>query len=112
MKNVISLLFVFFLSNSAFSQMDDGKYKYGNNEITLTFTISGYGWDITDIKITNNATKKTTLYTGEMMKAGVSVWYQFTDNVCNFEFDVPTNKLQLSQNCEDGKKTEKKISVG
>jgi hypothetical protein len=104
MKKVIYVIIIAFLfSNSAFSQMDDGNYKFANKEITLSFTISEFGWKMTDINLTNNTTKKTINGTGEMMRFNMMTWYQFKAKDCDFEFDTPTNKMTLSQNCGSGK---------
>jgi len=100
MKKIIFSFIIFLLfSSSAFSQMEDGNYTYVNKEITLTFTIMESGWKITDINLTNNSTNKTDTATGEMMKFQMNVWYQFHTKDCDFEFDIPENKMVLSQSC-------------
>jgi hypothetical protein len=110
MKKIIySFILAFLFSNSAFSQMEEGNYTYANKEITLNFTIIEGGFKITDINLTNNSTKKTSSGTGEMMKFQMNVWYQFSTKDCDFEFDVPENKMILSQTC--GKAKSKKIEL-
>lgn len=84
-------------------------YTYANKEITLTFTIIEGGFKITDINLTNNSTKKIVTGTGEMMKYSMNVWYQFQTKDCDFEFDVPENKMILSQFC--GKAKSKKYEL-
>jgi hypothetical protein len=100
---VLSILLFFVFSNAVFAQLDDGNYKYTNNEITLSFKIEGSGWEISNIILTNNVSKKTLTGTGNYMKAGSIFWYQFHTNECNYEFDVPGAKLTLSQfDCKNG----------
>ena len=119
MKNIIYSTIIFLcFSNSSFSQMDDGKYKFANNEITLSFTITGDGWQIKEIKITNNTTKKIVTGQGEWFRVnlngvdadydGPEGWYQIQTSECNYEFNVPSNKLTLSQyDCKKGIKEKK-----
>jgi hypothetical protein len=118
MKKIIYSIIILCFSNSSFSQMNDGKYKFANNEITLSFTITDEGFQIKEINITNNTTKKILPGEGEWFKVnlngvdadynGPEGWYQIQTAECNYEFNVPSNKLTLSQyDCKKGLKEKK-----
>jgi hypothetical protein len=116
MKKIIYSIIILCFSNSSFSQMNDGKYKFANNEITLSFTITDDGFQIKEIKITNNTTKKIVTGEGEWFTVntngadseGPNAWYQIQTAECNYEFNVPSNKLTLSQyDCKKGLKEKK-----
>lgn len=112
-KITLAITLTLFVSFAAFSQMNDGNYKFANNEITFSFRISENGWKITDIVILNNTTKAVKKGEGEWMQPntrgmdpnydGPMGWYQFSINNCDFEFDLPKSKLILSQSCSGGK---------
>jgi len=113
MKTVISFFLLIFISQSAFSQMKDGKYKFSNEEITLNFTTSEEGSNITEITLINHKTNKTITGEGEWFTVnengadasydGPTGWYQFQTSECNYSFDIPKNNLILSQyECQNG----------
>ena len=90
-------LILFLTSQTAFSQMDGGKYTFSNNAIILELTITGGGWTISSATVTNTTTKKTSNGTGEFRSANNIEWYEFQTNDCNYSFDVPSDKLVLEQ---------------
>jgi hypothetical protein len=110
MRHLFLSVMFFIFSNAVFAQLDDGSYKYTNNEITLSFKIEENGWKISNITLTNNVSKKTLTGTGNYMKAGSIFWYQFQTTECNYDFDVPISMLTLSQfDCKNGKKDRKYV---
>ena len=107
MKKTIYLLAVscLFITNSAFSQMSDGKHSYASKEVTLELSITDGGWTISSASVTDNTTKKTSTGKGVYRSASGAEWYEFQTAECNYDFDTPTGKLVLSQfDCKNGQK--------
>lgn len=99
---------LFFSTQTAFSQMADGQYTFANNEVKLELTISGSGWTISSATLTNNTTKKTLTGKGEYRHANNIEWYEFQTTDCNYEFDIPKDKLVLNQfDCKNGQQSVK-----
>jgi len=92
-----STILLFLFSQNLFSQMDDGKYKFSNNVISLDFTVSENGQTISSASIVNATTKKTSTGQGIYRSANNIEWYEFQTSDCDYEFDIPTDKLVLSQ---------------
>jgi len=117
MKKIIYYLttMLLFTAQTAFSQMNDGQYTFANNEVTLELTITGNGWTISSATLTNKTTKKISTGKGEYRHAnnvasGINLieWYEFQTTDCNYDFDIPTDKLALSQfDCKNGQQTVK-----
>ena len=95
-----------FTAQIAFSQMNDGQYTFANNKVTLNLTITGNGWTISSATVTNNTTKKTSTGKGEYRHANNVEWYEFQTIDCNYDFDVPADKLVLNQfDCKNGQQS-------
>ena len=113
MKKLFFLVVIVLSSKSAFSQLDAGSYKFSNNEITLNFTIPDYASDSMPVKLTYNLTQKTIPGVMQFMRSNGKAsnfmeWYQFQTSECNYDFDVPSNKLVLRQSeCKKGQKAKK-----
>lgn len=105
MKKIFTILFLItIVINPLFSQLENGKYTYANDEITLNFTISEDGWIISTI-LTNNLTKKSINGSGEFREQNDLAWYEFQIAQCNYSFDIPKNNLILSKyDCKSGEK--------
>ncbi len=105
MKYIITL--TFFLSTQLlFSQMENGSYKFSNNNITLEFTIEDDGWVISSAKVSNNQSKISFVGKGEYRSKDDYEWYEFQTNECNYSFSLPTNKLTLEIfDCKNGSKS-------
>ena len=115
MKKVIYLLtmsFMFFVQTTL-AQMDDGQYTFTNDKVTLKLTVIDDGWTISTVTLINNLSKKTSKGTGEWFKVnpngvdedyqGPWGWYQFQTTECNYDFNVPKDKLILNQfDCTNG----------
>jgi hypothetical protein len=115
MKKVIYILtmsFLFFVQTTL-AQMDDGEYTFSNDKVTLKLTVIDDGWTISTVTLTNNMSKKTSKGTGEWFKVnpngvdedyqGPLGWYQFQTTDCNYDFEVPKEKLILNQyDCSNG----------
>lgn len=110
MKKQLALIFLIVTSISqAYSQIGDDHFVYGNNEITLSFTTTDNGWSMENIIITHASTGKSVTGFGEWFKInrngidgdynGPDGWYQIEANGCNYEFDEPGDKLELSEDC-------------
>lgn len=108
-KSFLSLtLILFLISQNLFSQLADGKYTFSNNVISLDFTVSENGQTISSATIVNATTKKTSTGKGIYRSANNIEWYEFQTSDCNYEFDIPTDKLVLSQfDCKNGLQTTK-----
>jgi len=115
MRKVIYLLTMSFLLlvQTTLAQMDDGQYTFANDKVTLKLTVIDDGWTISSVTLTNNTSKKTSTGTGEWFRVnpngvdedyqGPWGWYQFQTADCNYEFDVPKDKLILNQyDCTNG----------
>lgn len=97
---------LFFATQTAFAQMNDGQYTFAKNEVTLELTITGGGWTISSATVTNNTTKKTSTGKGKYRKANNVEWYEFQTTDCNYDFDVPVDKLVLNQfDCKNGQQS-------
>ncbi len=110
MKKAIYYLttLLFFSTHTVFSQMAEGQHTFANNEVTLELTISDNGWTISSATLTNKTTKKTSTGKGEYRHANNIEWYEFQTTDCNYDFDIPTDKLALSQfDCKNGQQTVK-----
>ncbi len=108
MKKTIYYLttMILFTAQTAFSQMNDGQYTFANNKVTLELTITDYGRTISSATVTNNTTKKTSTGKGEYRHANNDGWYEFQTTDCNYDFDVPADKLFLTQfDCKNGQQS-------
>lgn len=95
-----------FATQIAFAQMADGNYTFTNNDVTLELAITGGGWTISSATVTNNITKKASTGKGEYRHANNVEWYEFQTSDCNYDFDVPTNRLLLNQfDCKNGEQS-------
>jgi hypothetical protein len=118
---ILTCCAIMFITNSAFSQLSNGKYKYSNAEIALSFTISDEGYVISEIVLTNKTINKVFKAEGEWFEVnrngadagydGPSGWYQFQTQECNYDFNTPNSKLILSRfDCKNGLK-EKEVQL-
>ena len=108
MRNSIYFLtlILFLTAQTSFSQMADGKYTFENNEMTLELTITDGGWIISSATLTNATTKKTSTGKGYYRTANNFEWYEFQTTECNYDFDVPVDKLVLNQfDCKNGQQS-------
>lgn len=114
MKNLFTFILLFIAGTiGTYAQMGDDSYVYGNNEITLSFTIIDGGWGMENIVITHAATGKSATGTGEWLKVNTNAiemvngteytgpdgWYQIEANGCYYEFNEASDNLELSEDC-------------
>lgn len=107
MKNVLLILFVLIFFRNGFSQLNNGSYTFKSAELTLSFTISNEGWDVSKVVLLNNKTGQKEFGSGEWFRvnrngadadySGADGWYQFQTSNCNYSFDEPNSKLVLQQ---------------
>jgi hypothetical protein len=120
-RKILLLLSTFLLTFTVYAQIEEGNYRYSNEEISLTFTIIDGGWAISEVVLTHKKTGKSSTGTGEWFKLnmngvdpgynGPEGWYQFETKDCYYEFNEPTKTLILVEGCKanDSKKYTLKI---
>ena len=109
-KQLLTIISFLLLSYCSFSQLDNGTYKYENPKMKLILVLTGDGQVVESVTINNLETGKVETGKGEFVLVNTeegksNAWYQFTTEICNYEFDFgyinPTIQLS-SYDCKNG----------